>query len=257
MCNASRSVISLKEIHKTYETGKISVRALKESNLDIDPGEFVAIMGPSGSGKSTLMNILGCLDRPTGGSYLLDGQEVANLSQMDLAKIRNRKIGFVFQTFNLLPRLSVLRNVELPMLYAGEGQAKRKERALDALAKVGLADRIDHKPNEISGGQKQRVAIARALVNKPTIILADEPTGNLDTRSGEEVMEIFQELNREGVTIVLVTHEPDIARHAARIVAFRDGRLVKDEQVANRVDARDVLAELPLEEEEIIPKTMY
>jgi putative ABC transport system ATP-binding protein len=244
----SRTVISLRGINKTYETGKISVRALKETNLEIFSGEFVAIMGPSGSGKSTLMNILGCLDRPTVGSYLLDGEEVANLTQMELAKIRNRKIGFVFQTFNLLPRLSVLRNVELPMLYAGEGPSKRKAQALAALARVGLADRVQHKPNEISGGQKQRVAIARSLVNQPAIILADEPTGNLDTRSGEEVMAIFQELNREGVTIVLVTHEPDIAKHATRIVAFRDGRLVKDEQVADQVDAREILAELPQEE---------
>lgn len=243
-----RGVISLRGIHKTYATGKISVHALKDTNLDVDRGEFVAIMGPSGSGKSTLMNILGCLDRPTGGSYMLNGDEVANLSQMELAKIRNRQIGFVFQTFNLLPRLSVLRNVELPMLYAAEAPAKRKERALAALERVGLADRVQHKPNEISGGQKQRAAIARALVNQPSIILADEPTGNLDTRSGEEVMSIFQELNREGVTIVVVTHEPDIARHAQRVVTFRDGRLVKDDQVEDRVDAREILAELPQEE---------
>jgi len=243
-------VISLCGIHKTYATGTISVHALKETSLDVQRGEFLAIMGPSGSGKSTLMNILGCLDHPSGGSYLLEGNEVANLSQLELAKIRNRKIGFVFQTFNLLPRLSVLRNVELPMLYAGEAPAKRKEMALAALNRVGLADRVQHKPNEISGGQKQRVAIARALVNHPAIILADEPTGNLDTRSGEEVMAIFQELNREGVTIVLVTHEPDIAKHAGRVVSFRDGRLVKDEAVVEKVDARDILEQLPLEEVE-------
>lgn len=244
----SKAVISLKGISKDYNTGKISVRALKSTDLNIYQGEFVAIMGPSGSGKSTMMNILGCLDRPSSGSYILDGQEVANLSQIELAKIRNQKIGFVFQTFNLLPRLTVLRNVELPMLYAGVEKSTRKDNAATALERVGLAERVAHRPNEISGGQKQRVAIARALVNKPSLILADEPTGNLDTRSGEEIMVIFQELNREGVTIVLVTHEPDIAQHAKRVVTFRDGRLVKDEQVQNQVDAREVLAALPQEE---------
>ncbi|HWJ02848.1 MAG TPA: ABC transporter ATP-binding protein [Verrucomicrobiae bacterium] len=243
--SSDRGVISLRGINKTYNLGKVSVSALHKVELDIYPGEFVAIMGPSGSGKSTMMNILGCLDRPSQGSYLLDGQEVANLANPELAKIRNRRIGFVFQTFNLLPRLTVLRNVELPMLYAGLAPAKRREKALSALNRVGLGDRVDHKPNEISGGQKQRVAIARALVNSPSIILADEPTGNLDTRSGEEIMAIFQELNREGVTIVLVTHEPDIALHAQRIVNFRDGRLVGDQRVESRVDARDILAEPP------------
>ncbi len=246
--SSSGEVISLRGIQKTYTTGKIMVHALKDTNLSIGRGGFVAIMGPSGSGKSTLMNILGCLDRPTGGSYLLDGREVAHLAQTELARIRNEQIGFVFQTFNLLPRLSVLRNVELPMLYAGESPAKRKENALAALDKVGLGDRALHKPNEISGGQKQRAAIARALVNEPSIILADEPTGNLDTRSGEEVMSVFQDLNKEGVTIVLVTHEPDIARHAQRVVMFRDGRLVKDEQVQDQVQAKDVLSQLPPEE---------
>lgn len=239
-----RKIISLRRVYKTYETGNISVHALKETNLEVYKGEFVAIMGPSGSGKSTLMNLLGCLDRPSGGSYLLEGNEVANLTQMELAIIRNRQIGFVFQTFNLLPRLSVLRNVELPMLYAGVKPAKRKEEALEALERVRLADRVQHRPNEISGGQKQRVAIARALVNKPSIILADEPTGNLDTRSGEEVMELFQELNNEGVTVVLVTHEYNIARHAQRVVNFRDGRLVNDDSVEKRVYASKILSEL-------------
>lgn len=224
-------IISLRDVSKTYTTGKISVAALKETSLDIFPGEFVAIMGPSGSGKSTLMNILGCLDKPSEGSFVLNGQEVSRMDNLQLARIRNRQIGFVFQTFNLLPRLTVLRNVELPMLYAGIPLAKRRQRALAALEKVGLAERVMHKPNEISGGQKQRAAIARALVNEPALILADEPTGNLDTHSGEEIMEIFQGLNQEGVTIVLVTHEPDIAEYAQRLVTFRDGVLVSDSPV--------------------------
>ncbi|HEX3014798.1 MAG TPA: ABC transporter ATP-binding protein [Desulfobacteria bacterium] len=224
-------MISLRDVSKTYTTGKISVAALKETSLDIFPGEFVAIMGPSGSGKSTLMNILGCLDKPSEGSFVLNGQEVSRMDNLQLARIRNRQIGFVFQTFNLLPRLTVLRNVELPMLYAGIPLAKRRQRALAALEKVGLAERVMHKPNEISGGQKQRAAIARALVNEPALILADEPTGNLDTHSGEEIMEIFQGLNQEGVTIVLVTHEPDIAEYAQRLVTFRDGVLVSDSPV--------------------------
>ncbi len=240
--NMERVVIRLRDVHKIYELGKISVHALKDTNIDVFHGEFVAVMGPSGSGKSTLMNILGCLDRPSHGSYLLAGQEVANLTDVELAKIRNRQIGFVFQTFNLLPRLSVLRNVELPMLYAGISPAKRKQIALQALEQVGLADRTQHKPNEISGGQKQRVAIARALVNNPSIILADEPTGNLDTRSGEEIMAIFQDLNSKGVTVVLVTHEPDVAMHAQRIINFRDGCLVSDQKLNRPVDARDILA---------------
>ncbi|HEX3031284.1 MAG TPA: ABC transporter ATP-binding protein [Bacillota bacterium] len=237
-------MISICGLSKTYQTGDICVNALKEINLQISQGEFAAIMGPSGSGKSTLMNILGCLDRPTTGSYILDSRETANLDDTQLAHIRNRKIGFVFQTFNLLPRLTALRNVELPMLYAGVEKGERLKRAVEALTRVGLADRLHHRPNELSGGQKQRVAIARALVNRPAVFLADEPTGNLDSRSGEEIMAIFQQLHREGSTILLVTHEREIGLHADRILSFRDGRLVKDEKVDKPIDARDYLAEL-------------
>jgi len=221
-------MIKIDNLVKVYRSEKIAVTALKGISFSIAPQSFVAVMGPSGSGKSTLMNIIGCLDRLTQGQYILDGLDVSSLDDKELAKVRNSKIGFVFQTFNLLPRLTCLRNVELPMIYAGVPEKERRKRALEALTKVGLADRVNHRPNEISGGQKQRVAIARALVNNPAIILADEPTGNLDTRSGEEVMAIFQDLNREGVTIVLVTHEPDIAQHTKRIIHFRDGLLVED-----------------------------
>ena len=243
-------MLQVTKLGKVYQTEKIAVTALKDVSFSISAGSFVSIMGPSGSGKSTLMNILGCLDTPTEGQYILDGVNVSNLTENELAQIRNVKIGFVFQTFNLLPRLTCLRNVELPMIYAGVNCKERTKRALEALEKVGLLDRADHRPNEISGGQKQRVAIARALVNNPAIILADEPTGNLDTRSGEEVMAIFQKLNDEGATIVLVTHEPDIAKHTQRILTFRDGQLMEDYPVANPVKASAILAELPRSEEE-------
>lgn len=237
-------IIRMEGIGKIYDTGTIQVEALKEVDLCIDRGEFVAVMGPSGSGKSTLMNIIGCLDRATSGYYELDGVNISELDDMELAGIRNRKIGFVFQSFNLLPRMNALQNVELPMVYAGAGKKERREKAVEALDRVGLLDRMYHKPNELSGGERQRVAIARALVNGPAIILADEPTGNLDTASGEDIMAVFQDLNKEGVTIVIVTHEPDIALHTRRIVRFRDGRLTGDEKVDKPIDARDVIREL-------------
>ncbi|MFY9497903.1 MAG: ABC transporter ATP-binding protein [Tepidanaerobacteraceae bacterium] len=213
---------------KVYKSGENEVVALKDVNLHIKKGEFVAIMGPSGSGKSTLMNILGCLDKPTSGEYYLEGKAISQLDSRQLAHIRNKKIGFVFQNFNLLPRMNALRNVEIPMIYAGVSSGDRRLRAMEALKSVGLEDRWHHKPNELSGGQRQRVAIARALVNSPRIILADEPTGNLDSKSGAEIMEIFTELHRNGATIVLVTHENEIAKYAQRIVFFRDGRKVDE-----------------------------
>jgi len=242
-------MIKINNLVKVYKSEKIAVTALKGITFSVPSRSFISIMGPSGSGKSTLMNIIGCLDRPTSGQYILDDLDVSSLDNKELAKVRNKKIGFVFQTFNLLPRLTCLRNVELPMIYAGISEKERKIRSLSALERVGLGDRVNHRPNEISGGQKQRVAIARALVNEPAIILADEPTGNLDTKSGEEVMAIFQDLNREGVTIVLVTHEKEIADHSNRIIQFRDGLLVQDGGVDSPLDARDMLTRLTRDEE--------
>lgn len=240
-------MIELSGIKKNYKLGKYEVKALRNISLTIGPEEFVSIMGPSGSGKSTLMNILGCLDGPSSGSYKLENIEVKDMNERDLARIRNQKIGFVFQSFNLLPRTSAVKNVELPLIYAGKHN--RTLLAKEALKMVGLEDRMDHKPNELSGGQRQRVAIARALVNKPSIILADEPTGNIDSVAGEEIMEIFQSLNEHGITIILVTHEENIAEHSKRIIRFRDGRIVKDEKVTNRRDAKEELKHLLAAEE--------
>ncbi len=231
-------MISVKELTKIYKNGKIEVTALEKVTFEITKGEFVAIMGASGSGKSTMMNILGCLDRSSGGEYLLDEVDVSSLKDNALADIRNKKIGFDFQSFNLLPKLSALENVELPMVYAGYSGKERRRKAVIALEKVGLSDRMHHKPNELSGGQRQRVAIARALVNNPAILLADEPTGNLDSRSGEEIMEIFQGLNEEGATIVMVTHEMEIAQHTKRIVTFKDGEIIADYPVTEQVVVR-------------------
>ncbi|CAM4463506.1 ABC transporter ATP-binding protein [Paenibacillus phoenicis] len=223
-------MITLKGITKIYKNGPLEVQALTPIDLHIEKGEFVAIMGSSGSGKSTLMNIIGCLDVPTSGSYELDGAPVESLSEEELARVRNRKIGFVFQSFNLLGRQTVLQNVTLPMMYAGIPREKRNERALELLRRVGLAERVKHRPNELSGGQKQRVAIARALTMNAPILLADEPTGNLDTKSSYEIMDLFKEIHAEGTTIVLVTHEPDIAEHADRIITFGDGRILSDKR---------------------------
>lgn len=244
----SSMIIEIRDLGKIYRNGDIEVEALKKVTFSIEKGEFVSIMGPSGSGKSTLMNIIGCLDRSTNGNYALDGVDISKLDDVELAKIRNLKIGFVFQAFNLLPRITALQNVELPMVYAGVHAKERRIRAMNALERVGLLPRMHHKPNEMSGGQKQRVAIARSLVNNPAIILADEPTGNLDSASGEEIMAVFQELNREGVTIILVTHEPDISEHTKRVVSFRDGMLVKDIQVPNPIDARESIGKRTEEE---------
>jgi putative ABC transport system ATP-binding protein len=221
-------IIETQDLWKTYVMGSEEIHALRGVDLSMEGGEYVAIMGPSGSGKSTLMNLIGCLDTPTKGSYLLNGKQVSQMNDNELARIRNEEIGFVFQTFNLLPRASALHNVELPLVYAGVPSKERQERAREALRKVELEDRMDHKPNELSGGQRQRVAIARALVNNPSIVLADEPTGNLDTKTGVEIMNLFERLHDTGNTIVLVTHEADIAAHAHRIVHIRDGRVEKD-----------------------------
>ena len=242
-------VISVRNLVKTYVVGEVEVRALRGVNLEVQKGEFLAVTGPSGSGKSTFMHIIGCLDRPTSGQYFLDGSDVSRMSKDALAEVRNTKIGFVFQGFNLLSRTTALDNVELPLLYRGGLKTtERHKRALAALDAVGLKNRADHHPNQLSGGQQQRVAIARALINEPSILLADEPTGNLDTKTSIEVMGIFQQLNRErNITVVLITHEHDIAEYGTRTAAFRDGVVVKDDPVANRRLAQDELQALPVE----------
>jgi len=246
-----KPVIRLENVHKIYDLGEIQVQALRGVSLAVREGEFVAVMGPSGSGKSTVMNILGCLDRPTRGHYFLDGVDVSGMSKTELARIRNRKLGFVFQQFNLLSRTSALENVELPTVYAGIHPDERAKRAMESLTRVGLADRAGHHPSQLSGGQQQRVAIARALVNRPAILLADEPTGNLDSRTSVEIMQILQTLNEEqGLTIVIVTHEHDIAQYAKRALEFRDGKLRRDNMVRDRLVAREVLQTLPTAEEQ-------
>jgi putative ABC transport system ATP-binding protein len=239
----ARVLIEINDVAKIYRLGEVEVHALRGASLKVEEGELMAIMGPSGSGKSTLMNVIGCLDQPTSGSYFLDGIDVSQLDDNQLAEIRNRRIGFVFQTFNLLPRTSALHNVELPLLYSGRVN-NRRQRAIAALEAVGLDDRIHHRPNELSGGEQQRVAIARALVNEPTIVLADEPTGNLDSKSGEEIVAIFQRLNSEqGITVVFVTHDVEIAAHTRRIVHLHDGRVLREETVAEPLIARGASAD--------------
>jgi putative ABC transport system ATP-binding protein len=248
-----KPVIALADIHKTYHTGEVDVRAVRGVTLDIQPGEFVALMGASGSGKSTLMNLLGCLDRPTSGKYLLDDIDVSQLDRDELADIRNLKIGFIFQGFNLLARTSAQENVELPMLYQRtrlDGD-ERRERALKSLDLVGLANRADHHPNQLSGGQQQRVAIARALVNQPALLLADEPTGNLDSQTSIEIMGVFQKLNDQGITIVMVTHELDIASYTKRNIILRDGLVLSDKLVAKRLNAENELARLKQAQAEV------
>jgi putative ABC transport system ATP-binding protein len=240
--SAASALIEVRDLVKTYRLGEYQVQALRGVSVDISRGEFVAVMGPSGSGKSTFMNLLGCLDTPTAGTYRLDGEDVSRLSRDALAAIRNLKLGFVFQTFNLLPRMTALENVELPLLYGTMVARERRERALGRLRDLGLEAREGHRPSQLSGGQQQRVAIARALVNEPRLILADEPTGNVDTRTSVEIMAIFQRLNRSGITVVLVTHEEDIAQYASRIVTFRDGRIRSDAPVSVPADAESVLS---------------
>ena len=250
--DASDQVIRIDRVSKIYQTGDILVHALRGLSLTIHRGEFVAIMGPSGSGKSTLMNIIGCLDRPTKGKYFLESVDVSTMGKAQLADVRNQRVGFVFQSFNLVSRTSALENVELPLLYAGVSSGERKRRAREALAIVGLSDRERNMPNQLSGGQQQRVALARALVNNPSIILADEPTGALDTRTSVEVMEIFQRLNRErNLTVIIVTHESDISLYAERVIHVRDGRIASDEKVKARWDAAEVLRTLPVVSTEI------
>ena len=224
-------IIDIRNITKTYHMGDIEVKALRGVSFTAEKGEFIAVMGPSGSGKSTMMDIMGCLASPSSGEYYLEDEEVSNLSDNQLAEIRNRKIGFVFQSFNLLPRTTALHNVELPLIYGGSSRKERRKKAFESLEAVGLADRVDHKSNELSGGQIQRVAIARALVNNPSLIFADEPTGNLDTKSSGEIMSIFERLNEEGSTLVMVTHEPEVAQHARRVIQLRDGLISKDERI--------------------------
>lgn len=248
------SVLELQDVHKTYHvSAELDVTALRGVSLALDGGEFVAIMGPSGSGKSTLLNVLGCLDRPSRGRYYLDGHELASLSRHDLADVRNSKIGFVFQSFNLLSRTSALENIELPLMYNREGLPLRtiQERAREALDLVGLSDRAEHYPSQLSGGQQQRIAIARALVNRPAVLLADEPSGNLDTRTGIEIMEIFQQLNEQGILLVMVTHEPEIGRYAKRLMMMRDGCVIRDERVSNRMNATEEKKKVP----ELLPET--
>ncbi|HPF51473.1 MAG TPA: ABC transporter ATP-binding protein [Draconibacterium sp.] len=246
----SKSIIKVSELRKIYHVGEMDVHALRGVDLEINQGDFAAIMGASGSGKSTMLNILGCLDKPTHGEYLLDGVNMGKLNKNQLAGLRNNKLGFIFQSYNLLPRTTALENVELPLFYNSKIKAReRKERAMHALEQVGLADRMDHMPNQLSGGQQQRVAIARSLVNDPVVILADEATGNLDTRTSYEIMELFQKLNDNGKTIVFVTHEPDIARFMKRNIVFRDGRIQKESFVTDRFDATKLIEALPVEEE--------
>ena len=246
-----KPVIQLDGVEKVYQTGEVAVKAVRGVSLTVMPGEFVAVMGASGSGKSTLMNLIGCLDRPTAGRYRLDGEEVGALSKSELSGVRNQRLGFVFQGFNLLSRTSALENVELPLLYSPSGHGRRelRRRSLAALAQVGLSERAEHHPSQLSGGQQQRVAIARALVNEPALLLADEPTGNLDTRTSLEIMAIFQELNRKGMTILMVTHETDIARYCLREITMRDGRVVSDQAVPDRLDAAADLAKTRMPED--------